>query len=251
MKSLKLDLNKHSVKCINHLRLISQLNMPESDLLIDDFRLASARLARKQLNLKLATRLITDQIQSIYSKADINTNPSQNIFESLKGLVDQQTRLNLHNNMRLLIMESELEAAKLLNQMNANKADSVELIANSVLRHADAHLRNKLLATSMNAAASSIQLNSLFTNPIVQNQSNFNSNLSNDLLNEKCAKCILALVDWLGSDSTLLKEINSLTNAYVQQQKHTQMDFIAADLAKLLSFKNSSESLGKFNLTSG
>ena len=109
------------------------------------------------------------------------------------------------------------------------------------------------IGTTANIPQFTPQVTALFTNPITQNQSNFNTTLETDLLNEKSAKSILSLVKWFDEDPTLLKEVQLwLNNSHANQQASCQVESIAHDLYKLVNFKkipNMKETLnGKFNL---
>ena len=62
IKSLKLDSARTSLKHINHLQLVVQRRMAKSEVL-SDLRLAAVRLARRQDNLRLARRKLSEQVR--------------------------------------------------------------------------------------------------------------------------------------------------------------------------------------------
>lgn len=218
MKSFKFDSNKHDPKCINTFKLL-----PSSD----DFRLASARLARKQTNYNLASRLITQQLAHIQSKSFNSTNIS---YESIKQLLNDLLLVKTQSN-RILLLECELETAKLLYSLSnkqSNQSDCVLLLINSILRYSASH------EDSHPAKAVSNPILQLFINPI---QSSNLANNSNDLINEMCSKSILTLFKWLKRADTLLKEINShLTRTY-SSSGETLVESLTSNLTKIVELK--------------
>ena len=126
IKSIKLDSNKHNAGYLNHLRLVTQSKHTYPDL-FNDFRISLVRLARKQENTNLAMRLITEQVDNLYSRfLSSDQTPSENPFESLKYL-SSKLLSTLNSSDQLLVLESELETAKLMYVINSNKLDSIEV----------------------------------------------------------------------------------------------------------------------------
>ena len=156
MKALKFDPNKHSPNCINNFKLLIQSS---DSLHLSDFRLASARLARKQLNFNLASRLIIEQLDLMQSRPTVATTTSETNFDTIKHLLEENNYLFQKSNQqnRILLLESELETAKLLYELSINDKskllDSISILVNSIVRY-----------------SSSDDLQIKTNNPIVHNQ---------------------------------------------------------------------------------
>lgn len=91
-----------------------------------NIRIASIRLARKQQNLQLASRLVNEQVDSLYRRfLSVENSQDNSVLDSFRYLSDQS--INLNNEQQLAIMESEFEAAKLLYHTNEKKLDGVEV----------------------------------------------------------------------------------------------------------------------------
>ncbi len=71
IKSLKLDVARTSLKHLNHLQLIVQKRMAKSET-FSDLRLATVRLVRRQNNLKMAERLLSEQIKCLSARIGLN-----------------------------------------------------------------------------------------------------------------------------------------------------------------------------------
>ena len=248
MKSLKFDANKHSPKCINNFKLLIHNNNYDS-IQLSDFRLASARLARKQMNYNLASRLITEHLNIIQAnnKTTSATSVAQNnnnIFDNIKLLLNENNRLFLkttNQQTRIQLLECELETAKLLyelsrNEKKTNSLDSVSLLVKSIYTTTNT-TTNITTNTTIN------QLNQLFINPIQANNSN--SLISNDLINEMCARSILTLFKWLkrsSGDLNLLKDININLDLLMNKQifkydNDNMVENIAINLLKIIDLK--------------
>lgn len=242
MKSLKFDPNKHNSKCINNFRLlIHNNNNSQSDSIqLSDLRLASARLARKQMNYSLASRLITEHLSIMHSKP-INPNSPQNIFESVKSLLKENSQLFLkttNQQSRIQLLECELEAAKLLFELSRNEkknnSDSISILVDSIHRYSSS---DDFQAVKSNT----IQLNQLFINPIQANNSN--SLISNDLINEMCARSIITLFKWLKkSEANLLKDINTQlevikNRSYEYETNGSLTETITMNMLKIIESK--------------
>lgn len=127
IKSLKFDANKHSAKHLNNLKLIIHAKQTNESDSFSDHRIAAAQLARKQQNVSLASRLMTEQIDCLYSKLLSNfENPHEDIYESIKYL-GANMNVNLDSGLQLLHMESEFEAAKLLKKNEIKIIKSIEV----------------------------------------------------------------------------------------------------------------------------
>ena len=91
-----------------------------------NIRSASIRLTRKQQNLQLASRLVNEQVDSLYRRfLSVEHIQDNSVLDSFRYLSDQS--INLNNEQQLAIMESEFEAAKLLYQTNEKMLDGVEV----------------------------------------------------------------------------------------------------------------------------
>ncbi len=127
---------------------------------------------------------------------------------------------------QLGLMETEFEAAKLLKRIGVERFDCIELMSGMACRYADSHFRKP------SPSQLSAPVNLLFTNPVVQSQSQFNAASVNDLLSEKCANALLTLVKWLRNEPGIIKSIYSASLRSNETNKVTQ------SLQKLGSFKN-------------
>ena len=237
MKALKFDPNKHSPNCINNFKLLIQSS---DSLHLSDFRLASARLARKQLNFNLASRLIIEQLDLMQSRPTVATTTSETNFDTIKHLLEENNYLFQKSNQqnRILLLESELETAKLLYELSINDKskllDSISILVNSIVRYSSS---DDLQIKTNNP----IVHNQLFINPIQTNNSNIL--IKNDQINEMCSKSILTLFKWFKrSDSSLLKDINTqfelLTNrSYDYEATKAITETIADNLSKIIDSK--------------
>jgi len=266
MKSLKFDSNKHSPKCINDFKLLVHNTLNQQDTMqLSDFRLASARLARKQMNYNLASRLITDHLNIIQANnkqaLPTQNNDNSNIFETIKLLLNENNRLFLkttNQQTRIQLLECELETAKLLYELSrdnhkTSSLDSISLLVNSIFT--TINTITAINPTSMTNTSSA--LHQLFINPIQANNSN--SLISNDLINDMCARSILTLFKWLkqskssssssnNDDNHLLKEINvhylELNNNNKQSfqynsnnNNNNMVENVALNLVKIINLK--------------
>ncbi len=216
-------------------------------------RLASARLARKQMNYNLASRLITEHLSIMHSKPNMNPNNSSNIYENIKSLLKENSQLFIkttNQQTRIQLLECELEAAKLLYEVSKNEkkktTDSISILVNSINQYS-------LSDDFHNVKSNTVQLNQLFINPIQANNSN--SLITNDLINEMCARSIITLFKWLKrSDSNILKDINTnldvvSNRSYDHDQKSDAItETIAFNLVKIIdSKKKYSKNLSECN----
>jgi len=229
IKSLKLDASSTSLKHLTHLMLIVQRRLSKSDA-FSDLRLATARLARKQDNLRLAERLLSGQVRALRTRAGL-----EEVVEAggasgfLADYAQLSERVAAGHGAQLSLVESEFEAAKLLKRLGGQlRLDCLELMAGIALRHADAHFRRP------DPGQFAAPVTRLFTNPVVQSQAHFNAASVNDLLSEKCAKALLSLVKCLRRD-----EAEVLRSVHSSHPRPTHLDKIAHLLRKLSSFKTS------------
>jgi len=171
----------------------------------------------------------------------------QSIYENVKTLLKENSQLFLkttNQQTRIQLLECELEAAKLLYELSKTEkkktTDSISILVNSINQYSS----NDDFNFNVKPNSTTIQLNQLFINPIQANNSN--SLISNDLINEMCARSIITLSKWLKrSDSSLLKDIN--TYLEVISNRSYPVDYetasgaitetIAANLLKIIDSK--------------
>ena len=90
----KLDPNKHSIKFLNNIQMIiqSRRNVSDEDI---EFRLAYARLARKQQNFSLASRTLIDLIKNTLCNNINNKLPKEaNLSKYIGYFLDNQNMIN-------------------------------------------------------------------------------------------------------------------------------------------------------------
>jgi hypothetical protein len=210
------------------------------------FKLALARMARKQQNFNLASRLIYEQIDELektlsleQNLADIENVTNKNLEATGNSIIYMRakhfsskigpTYYNLTNKIRSSLLELEIETSKLLKYMNKNKLEGLELLA-SVIRN----------------------------NVQILIGTNFpNSTRPHDDLNEICSNSILKFIKWLSTDTSTLKRIHKQLNSLNFQpesifETQSKLDSLTKNLNSLLNIRNYCESNGlKFNLSNG
>lgn len=156
MKSKKLDANKHD---LSHLSTIQRLKSLQHQFDHAEMNLACIRVARKQSNFDLASRLIVSQFNrlklSTSSDGDVASlfDPSVAVATSLCETFRffeaelNQTNTLLSDKMKMALVECEREACKLIhsieetNNSNLNGEhvvfNSIQMLAESVFRFTD------------------------------------------------------------------------------------------------------------------
>jgi PI-3-kinase-related kinase SMG-1 len=189
------------------------------------FNLNCSRLARKQTNFKLATRLLTTHLSNISN----NANSSANIYEAVKSFMYETRNLSIESRMRMC--DFEKETAKLLNVTDSNRVNSIEILASSITNHMD-----MLVYTNNTLTAKNTQANE-------------------EALNEKYARSILTLTKWLtaANQAELTKIVTTLNQPDLMSMNNkslNQIELLCYNLFKILNNKPNGFDESKFNLRS-
>lgn len=146
MKSKKLDPNKHDIGYLNTVQKLKSVQQMQFDH--TEMNLACARLARKQTNLDMASRLLVQQFGRLkltetepvaYQHADkVSFGQSFRAFEAELN----ETNAIISDQVKLAIVECERESCKLANAIENSATsetvfNSVQSLAECVFRFTD------------------------------------------------------------------------------------------------------------------
>lgn len=146
MKSKKLNEKKHDLKYLNFVKLHKStlLQFDHSEL-----NLSCSRLARKQANFNMASRLIIDQFNQLkLSNEFVYSIDKASIIECYRAFSNQtnQSTAILSDKMKLALVELDRETCKLVNAIEHSKSiqdgcglglDSIQLLAENIFRFSD------------------------------------------------------------------------------------------------------------------
>jgi hypothetical protein len=263
-KPLKLDPFKHNSKYLNHIQMV--IKATNDSTFLNEFRLESIRIARKQTNFNLASHLLMEEMSSN------TTGPANyldsNLYETTKSFMGQLNEQSYINNISIVRLEKE--SAKLMRLLSTSEKDvnldSIEILTNSISRHIQTMANNYLSSQMLNNADSFLtQSFSWSSSGTTSSQfKNKKQLLTNDMMSEIYARSILSLSKWLTFNQSLLKDLN--TSYLNNNKKITSKDFdsslpgfnnidiIISNLNKILSVKNGNDFIElkeKFNLNDG
>jgi hypothetical protein len=213
---------------------------------LSSFKLALSRMARKEHNFMLATRLIHEQMDELEKSLSLEQNVintvhvmGENLEETENSMIYMRAKefsskmsslyFNLTNKARSSMLELELETSKLLKYMNKDKLEGLELLTSLIKNNVQI-----LMGTNL--------------------QSSLRSNPN---LNEACSNSILKLIKWLSADTNTLKEVHKQLNSFNLQpesvfETQSKLDSLTRNLNSLLNVRNYCELNGfKFNLSNG
>jgi hypothetical protein len=233
LKSTKFDPCKHSAKFLNFINMFIQKREFNPA-----FNLSCSRLARKQSNHKLATRLLTSHLTHLAfnsnNSSSSSNSPVKDLYEATKSLTAVLAEANYALETRVKVCDIEREAAKLLNvtDVTLGRTKSIELLASSVATHMDT------LAFNANNAL----------------LSNSKSHATEETLNEKQARSILTLTKWLAASQSDLKRIVKTLNepdAYMNNSANnvSQIELLCFSLHNLLNAKRAGFDENKLSLS--
>lgn len=214
VKSAKFDPHRHQAKFLNFVNIFMQKASGASAIdFPSEFSLSCSRLARKQHNFYLSSRLLSNHLNRMGHPHQLS---DMDLYEPVKSFMNNFNLTQAIINMpyQLGCNRFEREAAKLTNLIeNKNRLNAMELIAKSIANHLD--------------------LCSYLVNNNVRVQTSYE-----EALGENCSRSIITLTKWL-SHSGKTRDIMDTINQYkgICSNPTDQVQVISHDLHKILNYK--------------